>query len=111
MNYRIYLDDIRNPKGDFDFIARTSNEAIRIMEANGCPEFISFDFDLGNDDRAINVVKFMINEDLDTNGEFIPENFTWYTHSANGIGKSMIDGYLRSYFASKYNTGPTETRT
>jgi len=67
----IYLDDIRNPKTDNEWIiVRTSTEAIRLMEANGCPDFISFDHDLGGDDTAMIVVHWMVEEDLNSNGDF-----------------------------------------
>ncbi|MCD6435992.1 MAG: hypothetical protein J7L15_06345 [Clostridiales bacterium] len=101
--YRLYLDDIRDPKGEFDFIARTSNEAIRIMESQDCPTFISFDHDLGGDDTAMKVVKYMINEDLDQKGEFIPEDFTFFVHSANPVGAANITGYINAYLKQKEN--------
>ena len=97
---RMYLDDIRNPKGDFDFIARTSNEAIRIMESLDCPEFISFDHDLGGSDTAMSVVKFMVNMDLDEPG-WIPSDFTFFVHSANPVGAANITGYLNAYLRTR----------
>jgi len=98
--YRLYIDDIRDPKGDFDFIARTSNEAIRIMESQDCPNFISFDHDLGGDDTAMRVVKFMVEADLDNPG-WIPDNFTFFVHSANPVGAANITGYLNAYLRGR----------
>ena len=97
---RLYIDDIREPKGEFDFIARTSNEAIRIMESLDCPEFISFDHDLGGDDTAMAVVKYMVNRDLDETG-FIPDNFTFFVHSANPVGAANLSGYLNAYLRTR----------
>ena len=99
-NYTLYLDDIRNPQGEFDFIARTSNEAMRIMEANDCPEFISFDHDLGGDDTAMRVVKYMVENDLDEPG-WIPTNFEFNVHSANPVGAANIEGYLNAYLRTR----------
>jgi hypothetical protein len=94
---RLYIDDIRNPKGIFDHIARTSEDAMEWMIRNGCPTEISFDHDLGGDDTAMIVVKWMVDMDLNTDGDFIPEEFTFYVHSANPIGKLNIEGYLNNY--------------
>ena len=93
----LYIDDIRVPKTDKNWeIARTSKGAIDFMQKHGCPDYISFDFDLGGDDTALNVVKWMIEYDL-TNPGFIPEDFEWGTHSANIVGRDNINGYLKSY--------------
>jgi hypothetical protein len=98
---RLYIDDIRNPLGDFDYIARNSENAIDFMIRNGCPEFISWDHDLGGDDTSLRVVKWMIEMDLDTDGDFIPENFSFLVHSANPVGKANIEGYLNAYLKSR----------
>jgi len=97
---RLFLDDLRDPKGDFDFIARTSNEAIRIMESQDCPDFISFDHDLGGDDTAMRVVKYMVEMDLDEFG-WIPDDFSFFVHSANPVGAANIEGYLNAYLRTR----------
>ena len=98
---RLYIDDIRNPKGEFDYIARNSEDAIEFMIRNRCPEFISFDHDLGENDTSMNIVKWMIEMDLDTDGDFIPDDFDFYVHSANPVGKANIEGYLKAYLKSR----------
>ena len=98
---RLYIDDIRNPKGEFDAVVRTSEEAINWMTFYGCPEFISFDHDLGGTDTAMTVVKWMIENDLNENELFIPDNFTFFVHSANPVGAANIAGYLDSYLAQR----------
>ncbi len=100
---RMYIDDIRDPKGDFDFVASSSDSAIYIMKMDGCPDFISFDHDLGGDDTAMKVVKWMVNRDLDLNGKFIPQGFNFYVHSANPVGAANISGYLNAYLKQKVN--------
>jgi len=97
--YRMYIDDIRDPKGDFDYIARTSTDAIEMMSI-GCPTFCSFDHDLGGDDTAMRVVKFMVEADLDNPG-WIPDNFTFFVHSANPVGAANITGYLNAYLRGR----------
>ena len=97
---RLYIDDIRNPKGEFHYIARTSAEAIKMMECC-CPTYISFDHDLGGDDTAMVVIKWMIEKDLDEGGTFIPDNFKFNVHSANPVGAANINGYLNCYLGQK----------
>ena len=100
--YTMYLDDIREPKNDYTVIARTSQEAIDYLTCPlGCPAFISFDHDLGGDDTAMRVIKFMIERDLDMNGEFISKDFTFNVHSANPVGAANIEGYLNCYLKNK----------
>jgi hypothetical protein len=65
-----------------------------------CPEFISFDHDLGGEDTAMIVVNWMIEKDLDNPG-FIPANFDFIVHSANPIGKQNIQGKLSSYLKQR----------
>ena len=99
---RLYLDDLRDPRHpeNFDYIARSSSEAIEIMEKFECPTFCSLDHDLGGDDTAMVVVKFMVNKDLDNPG-WIPLDFSWSVHSANPVGAANIEGYLNAYMRSR----------
>lgn len=98
---RLYIDDIRTPKGNFDNIARSSNETIELMKTVGCPQYISFDHDLGGDDTSMIIIKWMIELDLDKDGLFIPNNFEWNVHSANPVGSANINSYLNSYMKQK----------
>lgn len=95
-NYTMYIDDIRDPNSQFNMIARSSIEAVAIMSENGCPNFISFDHDLGGNDTAMVVVNWMISHDLD-HKNFIPDDFTFNVHSANPVGAKNIEGSLNSY--------------
>ena len=99
--YRMYIDDIRSPKGDFHIIARSSKDAITDMETQGCPVFISFDHDLGGNDTAMEVVKYMVNRDLDNPG-FIPLDFQFFVHSANPVGAANLQGYLNAYLRTRH---------
>lgn len=98
---KLYLDDLRTPTASDFIIVRSSNEAISYVQENGCPEFISFDHDLGGDDTAMNFVKWLVNNDLDNDGKTIPSNFTFQVHSANPVGAQNILAYLTSYLSQK----------
>src|ERR1700761_8147455 len=80
MPYRLFIDDIRDPVSDDWRIARTSAEAIGLLEKLGCPREISFDHDLGGDDTAMVVVRWLIDRDLDSGGRFIPLNLIYSIH-------------------------------
>ena len=49
----MYLDDIREPKNNFDVIVRSYDEAVAFINKNGIPNFISFDHDLACDNNGI----------------------------------------------------------
>ena len=98
----LYIDDIRNPSPNTEvtFIARSSAQAIAYMEDNSCPDVCLFDHDLGGDDTAMTIVKYMVEKDLDFPG-FIPEDFSFDVHSANPVGAANIRGYLNCYLKQR----------
>lgn len=102
---RLYLDDIRIPTTSGMAIVRSYDDAVHFMRKYGCPEYISFDHDLGDEDEhsGLDVAKWMIEKDLDNNGTFIPPGFTYTVHSANPPGAENIDGLLKSYLFHKKN--------
>ena len=111
MSYSLFIDDDRFPSDhsvrEFH-ISRTSAEAIQTMKSYGCPEFISFDHDLGGDDTSMQVVNWMINQDLDqiTFGmSFIPEDFAFTVHSQNPVGAKNIEELLNSYLRFRSENG------
>jgi hypothetical protein len=99
MRYRLFIDDIRDPVDPDWRIARTSADAIAMLEDLGCPIEISFDHDLGGDDTAMFVVRRLIDLDLDAAGTFIRPDFSYSIHSANPVGRENIKGLLGQYLA------------
>ncbi len=103
-NVRMFIDDERNPKREnFDVVVRSADEAIRWMEKNGCPNYISFDHDLGDGKDAISIVHWMIEKDIDEKGNFIPKDFSFNVHSANPIGARNISSLLNKYLEFREN--------
>jgi hypothetical protein len=101
----LYLDDLREPPGDREWmIVRSSKDAINYVVNHGAPEYISFDHDLGGDDTAMIFLKWLIEYDLDNNGGIIPPLFAYTVHSANPVGKKNIYGLLDGYLSIKHNT-------
>ena len=114
-NISLYLDDLRIPPKDRDWlVVRSYDEAIEWMNDNGCPQFISFDHDLGmilvgtkivtQDYEAksgYDVAKWIVQKDLDMSGEFIPADFKYAIHSSNPVGSKNIDMLLSNYLTKK----------
>ncbi len=98
---KLFLDDERFPPGDGEdwMIVRDVSEAQTYMLTLGCPPFISFDHDLGEDkETGFDLVKWMVERDLDCEGQFIVDGFQYYVHSQNPVGaaniRSLLDNYL-----------------
>lgn len=122
MSWNLFLDDLRDPSyvndGREYVIARTAAEAVDLVLKKGFPSHISFDHDLGWDlltpdsetgiivdmgrpaKSGYDFVQWIVNADMDGHIH-IPEDFTYYVHSANPVGKANIEGLLESYFRSK----------
>jgi len=97
MSYRLYLDDVRTPTEGNWKVVRSFTDAISLIKGLGCPEFISFDHDLGNDSlTGYDLAKWLVEKDLDKPG-FIPKNFEFNVHSANPVGAENIERYLNKY--------------
>lgn len=99
--YRLFIDDLREPTSPDWVIARTSAEALEVLQTQGCPDEISFDHDLGGEDTAMVVVRRLIELDLDAEGTFIPHHFVFFVHSANPVGSENIRGLLGSYLLQR----------
>lgn len=99
MAYKLYLDDIRNPDQPCEWvICRTVGEAIKTINANGLPELISFDHDLGDGQAdAIELAKWLVHEHLDGQLDISSGVFKWRVHSMNPIGRQNIEGLLLSF--------------
>lgn len=104
MSYKLFLDDERfPPEPAYNWvIARSVQEAKLIYLHKGPPSFVSFDHDLGeNLETGLDFAHWMVNKDLNTEGNFFPEDFDFYIHSQNPIGAENIRQYLQGYFLSK----------
>ena len=103
---KLYLDDLRPLPDDSYILVRSYDEAVEYVKQNGIPSFISFDHDLGidSDDNLLptgnDFAKWLV--EMDMNGTYqFPENFSFYVHSANPVGKTNIESYLNNYLKYK----------
>jgi hypothetical protein len=58
---------------------------------------------LGGSDTAMLVVNWIIEQDMDTLGGFIPTHFSFVVHSANSVGADNIQRKLDNYLKFWYN--------
>lgn len=99
MTYKLFLDDLRNPKSNDWVVVRSYDEFVECIKINGCPSHISFDHDLGEGKTGYDAAKFLVELDLDT--KCIPNNFNFNVHSANPIGAKNIEMLLDNYIRCK----------
>lgn len=103
MAYALFIDDERKPPthdGRNWIIARDKMDVELIIWREGFPSHVSLDHDLGTDYTGYDIAKWLV--DLDMCGELLfPENFTYYVHSQNPIGKANIEGYLDNYLKQR----------
>ena len=103
---KLYLDDIRTPKDDDFIIVRSFQEAVKFVQQNGIPNYISFDHDLGCDEignilkSGYDFAKWLVDMDIENIHKF-PNNFTFDIHRANPIGKNNIKSILNNYLLFK----------
>ena len=105
MKKKLFLDDIRtiemvygkSRNHEFD-VVRTYDAFVAYIQANGLPDFISFDNDLGLDEEG-NVakdgyacVKWLVYE-----SNLNLSNLEFYVHSANPVATEQIKGLLDNY--------------
>ena len=94
---KLFLDDERAPPNDGNnwHIVRNFSEFKNHIDKNGLPEFISFDHDLGSDFRTgFHCARYLIEYCLDNKLNF--NNFDYYVHSQNPIGKANIIGLVEN---------------
>ena len=78
---KMFLDDIREPKNDYDVIVRSFEEAIIFVKNNGIPNFISFDHDLGSDNMGnvlkdgYDFAKWLVDMDIKNIHKFFKDDF------------------------------------
>lgn len=81
-------------------IARSHDEAVRLVAEFGFPEHVSFDHDLGDAaSSGLTFARFLVDLDLSTGA--MPEGFAFDVHSANPVGKANIVGLMESYLSHR----------
>lgn len=107
--YCLFIDDERFPPkndGRHWVIARDWHEVMMMLRIHGMPGYISFDHDLGEDTHTgHDIAKFLIELDMGSDGQYvIPDDFDFYVHSQNPVGRDNIEGLLRNYLRFREKT-------
>lgn len=96
---RLFLDDERDPPNDGKLwrVARSAQEGYFLLGRFGPASFISFDHDLGeNTPTGYQFAKALC--ELDHAGASVfDDDFAFYVHSQNPVGKKNIEELLKSY--------------
>lgn len=115
MSYNLFIDDMRNPVDSACVISginltkdwvvvRSTKKAMEYVDANGMPERLALDHDLGlNEDGTVDEVStfitWLIHFVWDGRIESIP---SWTIHSSNPEGCANMSSKLRSWRKSAY---------
>lgn len=100
--YSLFIDDERDPPrndGRIWHVARDWEDVMMSLRIHGMPSYISFDHDLGEGKHTgHDIAKFLIELDIGGDDDFaLPEDFSYYVHSQNPVGRDNIQGILDSY--------------
>lgn len=85
---KLYLDDLRACPDGYELV-RTVQEFKDYITANGVPELISFDHDLGGDETAMQCIHWLIDKDYRINDYFL--------HTANPVGRDNMESLISSW--------------
>jgi len=88
--YKLYIDDVREPETDNDWvIARSLEEVKEVCEDKGKPSHISFDHDMGEEEpNGVEIAEWLMDNDQ------MPDS--WNVHSANPVGSQNIKNKIKS---------------
>jgi hypothetical protein len=110
MSYRLFIDDERNPidvtwgtwqdqalyRDDEWFIARDWYEVLGIVLSQGFPQMISFDHDLGDNQKTGYEIAQKLCE-MVMDGAELPQGFQYLVHSKNPVGAENIRSYMDNF--------------
>jgi len=101
MSYVLFLDDVRDPPSHMAgcYVARSFEQFNAALLKYGCPEFISFDHDLGPVDvnpSGMDCAKLLAEQVLNGNLT-LPPNFSFTVHSMNPVGAENIQRFMDNF--------------
>lgn len=101
----MFLDDEKFPPDDGSewLIARSSQEAIDLVETYGIPRFISFDHDLGGNDTSRNFIHWLSDYMMGNEFTFFSRDFNFDVHSQNPIGAQWIQDTMTAMVDGRRN--------
>ena len=103
MSWKLFLDDNRDPKTKDFTLARSYKSAVNLVIKRGCPIFVAFDWDLGEDESGLDFANWLISKDKAECGKYFPEEFSFECHSSDAEGKASIEKVMSEYLSRKRN--------
>ena len=97
MSYRLYLDDVRPPPShESDWVwARSVEEACRIVERNGPPGEVSFDYDMGDGcDTGLDFARWLFKKHAKLGQR--RKTFRYSVHSTHYFGAAKLLDFLEA---------------
>lgn len=123
MTWNLFIDDERNPEDvtwaprqvqekyrneEWQVVRSFSQVAVVLLKYKSFPTYISFDHDLGSGlpgkSSGYDIAKALVRMDMEgSDGDTLvfPNNFSFYVHSQNPVGKKNIEEYLTNYLSRK----------
>lgn len=104
--YVLFLDDEREPslsllaQHERVIVCRSYDEAVKVVEENGIPDYVCFDHDLGPVSKTgHDFAKWLVERAIDAAEEEydFPPVFGYSVHSQNPVGKANIIGVIEGY--------------
>lgn len=98
---KLYIDDLRRPPDLTWDLAKSTSDAMDYVLLNGCPDMISFDYYLGGGQTIQPFVLWLIDEDKRQNGQLMPADFRFESHSSSPAGTAWINLKLGQYLLNR----------
>ena len=97
VGWNLFLDDLRFSSDRNAVVARSDDEARRMVIERGCPSFVSFDFHLGNGcATGLDFANWLI--EMDRKGRvMLADDFSFEVHSSDPVGARKIRQVLVDY--------------
>jgi hypothetical protein len=108
MSWWLYLDDLRTPKTEHDWVVVRDYDAfVAQVEARGFPGHVSFDHDLGEDTPSgMECARWLVERGIALGVD--PREVDWNVHSANVVGAANIRGLYQSWCKHHASLGGQE---
>jgi len=107
MTWKLFIDDERFPPDAGHWkIARDLKEVMCLISIHGSPNYISFDHDLGEGvDTGYDIAKALVQSDMSKVSFRFTDDFDFYVHSQNPVGKANIECFINNYLEFKRENG------
>ncbi len=100
MIWKLFIDDIRQADRG-TVLCRNVDKAVELIDKDGFPTFISFDHDMGINQKSGKDFANIIVERVLNQQWIIPNNFSFQVHSDNPLGAENIRSIMNALLKEK----------